>query len=298
MANTQFVNFANTIVVGITRSEVAAPNSAFGQLLTAAGVQTTPQTARGYMPGSITDYMNNNLVHVCDFKFLSSTVFSVNDLNQIISGIGSAIPNAKNQAAAMLRTTLSKAIDAFRTAITAISTALNFDATGSLALNFAIAQNTLADIKDLADKIQQTLQDVLTYVFLLQDIQQLLTWILGLPAKIQALLKGCVQNFTNSLTQVTNNIKSLPNTVLGTSTQAINSVANQVNATTQLVLNSVSTNYSKYSSTLPAALVNAISAPSSANPNAISAAINLNNSTAMMSLPANTQSQKANTSGP
>ena len=64
------VNLGETEIINFKVVEKLPPNSPFYFLSKQPNVQTTPQLARGFLPGSSIDLLNNNLSHVCDFKFI------------------------------------------------------------------------------------------------------------------------------------------------------------------------------------------------------------------------------------
>ena len=92
------VNLGEVGVVNFKFVETYPPNSVFAKLLNTSGVQTTPQLARGYMPGSAIDLLNGNLNHVCDFKFIFpdlKTIIGDLGFQSPIAAIQDAIKNAK-----------------------------------------------------------------------------------------------------------------------------------------------------------------------------------------------------------
>jgi len=292
-ANTKtYVNTANTVLgragFGVALSYQTPTVSGFANLFS-KGVQTTPQTARGYMPGSAIAYMNNNLVHNCDFKFIDGLNIGIGDLVSILGSIGNAIKNAKNAAAALIRKLLGDLIDSISLALNAISQALSFDATGQLSLSFNVAKDIINKIKTIVDKIAQKVEDVLTYVYFVEDIVALLKWIEGLPAQIKALLVDCLTQFKNSLSAIKTQISSIPN--LGTS--AVDAVTNSISSQYQSTLSSLSS--STQSSNLPPSMASLLTSPSSANAATI---VTTYVASATSSLAPTTTSMKANTAGP
>ena len=92
------VNLGGVGVINFKFVESYPPNSIFAKLLNTSGVQTTPQLARGYMPGSSIDFLNNNLNHVCDFKFIFpdlKTIIGELGFQSPVEAIRDAIKNAK-----------------------------------------------------------------------------------------------------------------------------------------------------------------------------------------------------------
>jgi len=295
-ANTQtFVNTANTVTFragfGVSLTYKKPTISGFANLFSKE-VQTTPQTSRGYMPGSAIDVMNNNLVHDCDLKFLANFGISLGDLTAIIGSIGNAIKNAKNAAAAKIRSLFGTIIDAIHLALDAISTALSFDFTGQFSLTVGLTKKLLAKIKYYVDKIAQAIEDVLTWVYFAQDIIALLKWIESLPEQIKQMFLGCLNQFKNSLNQIQTQIKSIPGTATSVVTGITNSITSQVSSTISSLngsLQGVTSTSSDFS--------NLLANPQSSTANA-TLIIQTANEQATSSLKPTTATNMANTSGP
>jgi hypothetical protein len=67
------VNVAGYEIFNFKVTESLPPNSPFGRLLTTSGVQTTPQLARGFLPGSTVDESSSTVVSN-PFSFLASFI--------------------------------------------------------------------------------------------------------------------------------------------------------------------------------------------------------------------------------
>jgi hypothetical protein len=95
------VNLGDIATFNFKVVENSPPNSIFSKLLNTAGVQTTPQMARGYVKGSIVDFLNGQTAHVCDFKFIFPDLGSIiGELGLVspVAAIRDAIKNAKLKA--------------------------------------------------------------------------------------------------------------------------------------------------------------------------------------------------------
>ena len=132
------VNLGEVGVINFKFVESYPPNSIFAKLLNTSGVQTTPQLARGYMPGSSIDFLNNNLNHVCDFKFIFDIQGELGIVNPV-TAIQNAVRNAKLKAANRLRYLTQDAIELFRAAIDKIIEVLNLDPSGEISFYWSLA---------------------------------------------------------------------------------------------------------------------------------------------------------------
>lgn len=269
-----FTNHVGTIALaGGGYSSVAAPNSIFSLITQKLGVQTLPQTARGYMPGSAIDYMNNNLVHNCDFNFMFNITGSLGDIITILGAIPNAIKNAKNKAARAVSEAFKAFIEIITKILKGVSEALSLgDPTGQITLSYQLAKKTIADIQDLVNKIAQKIEDVLAVIFYIQDVAALLKWVLGLPAAIIQMVKDCISQFTTSLKSAINTVKSAPGVVLSNIQGSINSVTAAVNSTYQDIVTAATATTDSLNSTggLPPELIAAANNPVLANPDNLS----------------------------
>jgi hypothetical protein len=252
------VNLGDVEIANFKFVEKLPPNSPFSQLSNKKGVQTTPQLARGFLPGSSIELLNNNLAHVCDFKFIFNFDLDLSlGLTNPLTAIQNAIKNAKMNATNMLRNIVKKTMDLIRAAIDAILATINFDPSGEFSFYFSLGKSILRKINKIIQDIAEAIEIVLTYVFLVQQIQQLIAWIKSLPAKLQGLLADCVKNFTNSIIGVANTVKSIPEQIANLSQSQLNDIAGQFTAAGQALLTSVQTQQT--SSNIPAGVAAALS---------------------------------------
>jgi hypothetical protein len=228
------------------------------------GVQSTSALSRGYVKGSIIDLLNGNLDHVCDFKFIFP------DLNSILAQVGlvnpvtairDAIKNAKLKATNTLRKLIQEAVTAIRTALNATITVLGLDATGIFSFNISALKAIAAQINSAVKRVAAAVEAVLEYVFLAQQIIQLINWIKTLPAKLQQLLQNCLNQFGASITQVANQIKSIPDQISSLTTSQLTNIANEFTQAGQLALDAANINTTN--SSMPDAVAQAFSQPDS-----------------------------------
>jgi len=239
---------------------VINPNSVFYTVK--FGVQSTSPLARGYVTGSIIDLLNGNVDHVCDFKFIfpdfNSILAQVGLVNPV-TAIRDAIKNAKLKATNTLRKIIQEAVTAIRTALNATIAVLGFDATGVFSFNISALKAIAAEINSVIKKVASAVEAVLEYVFLAQQIIQLINWIKTLPDKLKKLLENCLNQFGASIKQVANDIKSIPDQISNLTNAQLNDIANQFTQAGQLALDAANINTTN--DTMPDAVVQAFSQP-------------------------------------
>ena len=236
------VNLGEIGTINFKIVENSPPNSIFSKLLNTAGVQTTPQMARGYVKGSIVDFLNGQTAHVCDFKFIFPDLTSIiGELGLVspVAAIRDAIKNAKLKAANRLRSMIQMIITGLRTVLDCVILALGFDATGIISFNFSLLKKIVRQINAITKKIAMVVEAVLEWVFLAQQIVQLINWVKTLPAKLQQMLKDCLTQFGNSITQVATQIKSIPEQIASLTQTQITNIASEFSAAAQLTLDTV-----------------------------------------------------------
>jgi len=252
------VNLGSYELINFRYVETLPPNSPFSQLSNKSGVQTTPQLARGFLPGSAIDLLNNNLAHACDFKFIFNFDFDLLlGLTNPITAITNAIKNAKMNATNMLRSLVKKAMDAIRAVIDAILEVISFDPSGVFSYYWSLGKSIVLDINELIKEIAEAVEIVLTWVFFIQQIQQLIAWINSLPDKFKAMLQQCINNFKAALNTAANTIKSIPEQIGNLSKAQLNSIASEFTAAGNQLMDAAKT--TQTSSDIPAGVAAALS---------------------------------------
>lgn len=184
------------------------------------GQPTTPANAYT-VANTITAYTNSQVVHSCDFRFL----INLGDLNigaieNPITLIQQAIANAKNKAAAMIRTLLAQLLSNFRIGFNGILVALNLDPTGQVAKVVSQVRDVVRKINYYSRKLAEIVGSAALVVALIKELQQVVEWIKSLPSKVLAMLKDCLTTFQNAITTATNQIAAIPgqitNGIVGT----------------------------------------------------------------------------------
>lgn len=140
---------------------------------------TTPGTAAGSVDGTLLDKMNNSLSHVCDFS----------------------LEVQKNNA---LRVFLVAQATNIRDAVRAVMRTLGLsDATGQYQWAYSALKSITRTLKWLQQNVIQPIQLFEKYVVqYIQKIQEIIAWILSLPAKAIALLKDCLTRLYKLLANV------------------------------------------------------------------------------------------------
>jgi len=154
-----------------------------GQVIYKAGEPTTPPTSREVVAGTPIEKSNNDLAHVCDF---------ITELQ-------------KNNA---LKRFLIAQAGTIRDAIRVVMRALGFvDVTGANQWAIDKFKTITRELKRIQKEIIQPIIDfekvVIQYIKKLQDI---INWILSLPAKLYALLQDCLTKLYKLIANVLNDV--------------------------------------------------------------------------------------------
>jgi hypothetical protein len=291
------VNVAGYEIFNFKVTESLPPNSPFGRLLTTSGVQTTPQLARGFLPGSTVDLLNRNLAHVCDFKFIFN--ININLIGGLLSPVAliqRAIRNAKLKAANRLRALIQEGVLLLRRAIDALLKVIGFDPSGQISFFFSLGKDLIRKVNEILEWIAEKLEIVLEWVFFAQQIKQLIDWILSLPEKIKKLLQDCLTNFTNSLRTIADNVLSIPDQITNLTRAQINQIAQTFTQGEQALVDNLQLN--QQDAGIPPAVILALNAPPEESAEALTQYIQESVPSANTISANTTTSMMANTSGP
>jgi len=244
------VNLADTQLVNLKIRETVPPSwsTAFGGTYATNGQQTTPKLARGIVENTGVGYSNSTLSHSCDisFVFAPGAFPNLSGLTLDLGPLIAAIQNGKLRAAAVVRAALVEIAATFRVAINAAIEILGLDPTGEISYAISKAKAIFRKINQTIKDIAQVVEDVSYYYFLIQDIQQIVAWIQSLPAKVKAMLQGCLTNFTNSIKNVVTQIESIPGQVTsgiqGSTTSFAQNLTTQLNSLQQASTTNVTIN--------------------------------------------------------
>jgi len=239
-----------------------------GISFSAVGVQTTPPFSRQTMFGTVTAQTNSDLSHSCDFKFIINTGdLSLGLIDNPVTVIKKAIADGKNAAAAIVRSLIGQAVDAFRLTIKGILFALNADPSGLISTAVSTAKKYIREINEKLKEIAEYVAVASLYYNLIEQIQQIVDFIKTLPAKVLALIQQCFTNFTNAIKDVTAQVTALPGAAVG----GLAGVLSQLNTSSQSALATVQEKAA--SANVPDSLIAIVTSPSTANVDALSSHI-------------------------
>ena len=198
------------------------PQKADVVALDVPGQPTTAPNIRGNMDGTTINIANNSRAHVCDISL------------------------EMNRAAAWVKMQYGVVVEAIRKAIRAVLNALGFtpDATSSRLNQLAQAiKKEATRVKKILDDVNGAIDVFSTFI---TQVQQMIQWLLSLPAQALALLKDCLTELQQSLTKsftdlftptgtssIVSDIQDIASTVKDVTTAALNTVNNAVAAATE-----------------------------------------------------------------
>ena len=273
------VNTGNFELLNLKVVETLPPNSPFASLMNKPGVQSTPSLARGNLNNSAISLLNGNLEHVCDFKFIFTINFSTFGLINPVEAITKALKNAKLKATNRLKSLLKDAAQLFRKAIDAIITALNFDPSGQLSFYFQLGKDAIRKVNEAIEFVAEKVEEIAEWIFFAQQIIQLTKWLMSLPEKLKKLLATCLTNFTNSIKQIANTITSIPDQIANMAQSEVQKIANQFAESAQLIADTANGALNSTNDSMPDAVYLALTDPE-AGASAIQADIDNSNASA------------------
>lgn len=196
------------------------------------GEPDTPLTARGVVTGSGVGLTNANLSHVCDFRYQFNFSVGSIGLTNPITAIQNAIKTGKNNAANIIRFLISKLNDEIKLALKALVTSMNLDPTGQISSIYATLKFKLDDINDFIEKIAGYVAIASTIYYLVQDINQIVTYLQSLPARFLAIVKDCIATFLNGVKAFGAAVAAMPGQVGAT----IDSLAKQIQGNADTII--------------------------------------------------------------
>jgi hypothetical protein len=266
------------------------------QTIYTVGTPSTPPVARGSLQNSYIAFSNNNLYHACDFKLnfgLGSLTFGASSLfgtpgdnNPLVKLYGSIFAFG-----ALLRTSFNSVINALRTELLSIIASLGFDPSGVFSELISSAKHILSIIAYYTNQIKRLIQDAALIIAIVGLVEQIIQYLLSLPARILAFVKGCITGFLQS-------VENIPNQLSGIASGTTQQVLNQI----QLTANQAKVTLSSVSSlaNVPPSMIGYLD-PSSGQ---ITSVADVQNSIGAITASANTllnstqSALSANTSGP
>lgn len=211
---------------------------------------TNSYISRGIVANTGISLTNSSLGHVCDFRY--NLNFSVGSLGLInpITAIQNAMKSGKNKAAMLISSIISQLNDKLRLVIKSILVTLNLDPSGILSSAYSYVKNIVRQINEITLKIAKVVETVSAVYYLIQDIQQIITYLKSLPARFLAMLQDCIANFTSAIKNFTSQVLAIPGAI-GNSVQ---SVASNLGGSADSLLSSLTASAQTQTGDLPDSL--------------------------------------------
>lgn len=238
--------------------KVAEPNAPVlpaGVRANEIGQPTTVPIARGVVANTGISMTNSQLAHVCDFRYAFQFDIGISGLTNPVTAIQNAIKKGKNNSAMFISMMIKKLNDQFRLAIKAIITAMGLDPSGQLSTVYAVLKFKVQDINDYIEKIAEYVEIAATIKFLIDDIQQIVTYLKSLPARLQAMVQDCIATFMNGAKAFAAQVAAIPGQIGAT----VNGVASELQASADSVLSGLNAELAAVQ--IPPALQSIISDP-------------------------------------
>jgi len=144
----------------------------------------------------------------------------------------------------------------------AISDALNFDPTGQVSLVIDLSKEAIRKINQAIEDVANAVESVLQWVFFAQEIVNLINWIRSLPEKIKKLLLACIANFTDSLKQAVESIKSIPEQIADATAAQAKQIAEEFIGAAQELEDAAKIQFDNDSQNIPSGLLDFVTNPS------------------------------------
>jgi hypothetical protein len=156
---------------------------------------TNSYISRGIVANTGIALTNSSLNHVCDFRYQFDFNIGISGLTNPITAIQNLIKEGKNNAADFIRMLIGKLNDGIKAALKALVASMNIDPTGQLSTLYATLKFKLDDINDYIEKIAGYVVMASTIYYLIKDIEQVITYLKSLPARLLALVQECITKF-------------------------------------------------------------------------------------------------------
>lgn len=242
----------------LTPGAVAEPNAPVlpaGVKANEIGQPTTVPIARGVVANTGISITNSKLAHVCDFRYALNFDIGLSGLTNPVSAIQNAIKQGKNNAAMFIAMLIEQLNDQFRLAINAIVKAMGFDPSGQLSTVYATLKFKLQDINDYIERVAKYVVIASTVKALIDDIQQIVTYLNNLPARLKAMVQDCIATFMNGAKAFAAQVAAIPGQVGAT----VDGVAKELQASADSVLSGLNSDLAAVQ--IPPALQTILSDP-------------------------------------
>jgi hypothetical protein len=152
------------------------------------GEPTTSRIARGVMTGTLVNFTNNNLEHVCDIS---------RDVQKSVTWI---------------RGQFGYVVEAIRKGIRALLKILGLDPSGTNSALVQRLKDIAREIKKYAKYVTDFNQFAMKLVALAADIRAMIDYILSLPEKLRKLLQDCLMQLYSALAKGFTDLLAGPDT--------------------------------------------------------------------------------------
>jgi phage-related protein len=220
------------------------------------GQPTTPRLAQGVIANTMIGLTNQDLAHVCGFKFdfnvnVDLGLGELTAVKQLATALERGIKAGKKGVADVVRDEMKKAINELRTAVNTIVELIGItDVSGTISISFSVAKNLLREMNQYMSEAADALEYVGKLIGVVQGIQDIIKWISSLPENIKKAVQACLNNFTKSVNQVVSNINALPNQVESSVKSQYSSFSNSLTQSLNTVKSQITTNNKTQNSTL------------------------------------------------
>lgn len=204
------------------------------------GTTSVSYAALGDVANTVIANTNMNIEHACDFRYfinLPKLDIGLSELINPITEIQNSIRAGKNRAQQIMSLLLTQINTQLRLVFNALIPALGLDPSGELSKSWSVAKSVIHKINKITKDIARVAEVASLYYNLVKDITQIVDYLKSLPARILAMVKGCIDQFLNSIQNFINQIKSIP----GMFGSDIDNLLNQLSMSTQSASNAANT---------------------------------------------------------
>ena len=219
------------------------------------GEPTTSRLGQGVVANTILGLTNQDLSHVCGFKFNLDLKVDLNfgeltAARQLATAFDRGVKEGKKGVADAVRDEMQKAIKLLRTAINAIVEAIGLDPSGTLSISFSVAKNLLREVNQYMSDAADALEYVGKLVGIAQGIQDLIKWLSNLPENIRKTVQACLKGFQNSVQQIAKDVNALPHQIESSVKSQFSSLSNSLTQSLNTVKNDLTESTKNQNTTL------------------------------------------------
>jgi gas vesicle protein len=238
------------------RPEENIPQMPENQIDREPGQPTTPRLYRGVVEKTPVSATNEDLTHVCGFKFnlnfdVDLGLGELTAVKELATALQRGIQDGKKGVADAVRQAAAKIIKALKAARKAIISLLGTsDVTGVASFSFSKLKDLTRQLNGMLSEAAEMTYDIGRAIGVVQGIKELAAWITSLPQKIQEMVKQCLANFTNSVKKVVSDINALPSQVENSVKSQFANFTNDVNKSINTIKSELTTSQSSESTTM------------------------------------------------